>query len=703
MTERNTRDGEDPRAAEAPDGSGSGGPGPPGGAGAAAEGGGGPGRGAGEAGSPTLRELVSRKAAGLAGLFSEPGASESGGLYRLMIGEVEASLLEAVMRETAGHQGRAARVLGINRSTLRKKLREHGQDASPGRSLGSRGKKAGTGTGTGTGAGAGADAGSRIRRALLSVSDKGGIEEFARSLHRLGVELVSTGGTARRLAAAGLPVTEVSALTGFPEIMAGRVKTLHPRVHGGLLGRRGVDDEIMHEYGIDPIDLVAVNLYPFERISGRRDCGFAEAMENVDVGGPALLRAAAKNHAAVTVVVDAADYPRVIGEMRRNGGVVGAKTRFELAARAFAHTARYDAAIANFLASVPDPDRRPLQRSRFPRVYTRQFMKCAEMRYGENPHQAAAFYRDLHTPRTEPTVADARLAQGRPLSFNNVADADTALECVRVFGEPPACVIVKHANPCGAAVAATAKEAYHRALRTDPASAFGGIVAFNRPVGEALARALLERQFVEVLVAPEVSAAAMEVVAAKPALRVLITHGPRDGEGTGTGTGEGEGDGLGGGQAGFELRSVRGGILVQETDHDGIAPGGLEVATRRAPAPSELADLRFAWQVARFVKSNAIVFARDGATVGVGAGQASRVHSARIARLKAEEEGLDLRGAVMASDAFFPFRDGIDAAAEAGIAAVIQPGGSVRDREVIAAADEHGMAMVFTGVRHFRH
>ena len=691
MTERSTRNGEEPRAAEEPAGRGAGVPGPPGGSEAAA--GGGPGRGAGEAGSTTLRELVSRKAAGLAGLFSGPGASESGGLYRLMIAEVEASLLEAVMHETAGHQGRAARVLGISRGTLRKKLREHGQDTPPGRDRSSRGRKAGTGAGT--------DAGRRIRRALLSVSDKGGIEEFARSLHRLGVELVSTGGTARRLAAAGLPVTEVSAFTGFPEMMAGRVKTLHPRVHGGLLGRRGVDDEIMHEYGIDPIDLVVVNLYPFERISGRRDCGFAEAMENVDVGGPALLRAAAKNHAAVTVVVDAADYPCVIGEMQRSGGVVGAKTRFELAARAFAHTARYDAAIANFLASVPDPDRRPLQRDRFPRVYTRQFMKCAEMRYGENPHQAAAFYRDLHTPRAEPTVADARLAQGRPLSFNNVADADTALECVRAFGETPACVIVKHANPCGAAVAATAKEAYHRALRTDPASAFGGIVAFNRPVGEALARVLLERQFVEVLVAPEVSAAAMEVVAAKPALRVLITRGPRDGEGTGTS--EGEGDGIGGGRAGFELRSVRGGILVQETDHDGTAPGGLEVATRRAPAPSELADLRFAWQVARFVKSNAIVFARGGATVGVGAGQASRVHSARIARLKAEEEGLELRGAVMASDAFFPFRDGIDAAAEAGIAAVIQPGGSVRDREVIEAADEHGMAMVFTGVRHFRH
>ena len=689
MTERKTRGGEEARAAET---AGGGGPGPPGSPRAAAgpaEGGGGPEGGADAAAPLTLREFVSRKAAGLARLFSEPAVAESGGLYRLMIGEVEASLLEAVMRETAGHQGRAARVLGINRSTLRKKLREHGREAPPGPSRPSRGKKAG----------AGAGAGVRIRRALISVSEKGGIEEFARSLHRLGVGLVSTGGTARRLAAAELPVTEVSALTGFPEIMAGRVKTLHPRVHGGLLGRRGVDDEIMQEYGIDPIDLVVVNLYPFERISGCRDCGFAEAMEHIDVGGPAMLRAAAKNHAAVTVVVDAADYPRVIEEMQRSGGAVGAQTRFALAAKAFAHTARYDAAIANFLASVPDPARRPLQRNRFPEVYTRQFVKCAEMRYGENPHQAAAFYRDPHAPSAAPAVADARLAQGRPLSFNNVADSDTALECVRAFGEPPACVIVKHANPCGAAVADTVKEAYHGALRTDPASAFGGIVAFNRPVGEELARVLIERQFVEVLVAPAISDEALEVVAARPALRVLITDEPRAG-------GEAGGGGIGGdgsGRTGFELRSVRGGILVQETDHGGTASDGLEIATRRAPAPSELADLRFAWQVARFVKSNAIVFAREGATVGVGAGQASRVHSARIARLKAEEEGLDLGGAVMASDAFLPFRDGIDLAAEAGITAVIQPGGSVRDREVIAAADEHGMAMIFTGVRHFRH
>ena len=697
MTDRKTRGAEEARAAETAGGGGLGIPGSPREAAAPSEGGdgpeggGGPEDGAGAAGPLTLREFVSRKAAGLVRLFSEPAAGENGDLYRLVIGEVEASLLEAVMRETAGHQGRAAQVLGINRSTLRKKLREHGRETPPDRSRPSRGKKAG----------AGAVAGGCIRRALISVSEKGGIEEFARSLHRLGVELVSTGGTARRLAAAELPVTEVSALTGFPEMMAGRVKTLHPRVHGGLLGRRGVDDEIMREYGIDPIDLVVVNLYPFERISARRECGFAEAMEEVDVGGPAMLRAAAKNHAAVTVVVDAADYPRVIEEMQRSGGAVGAQTRFALAAKAFAHTARYDAAIANFLASVPDPDRRPLQRNRFPEVYTRQFVKCAEMRYGENPHQAAAFYRDLHAPPAAPAVADARLAQGRPLSFNNVADADTALECVRAFGEPPACVIVKHANPCGAAVADTAKEAYHGALRTDPASAFGGIVAFNRPVGGELARVLLERQFVEVLVAPAISDEAMEVVAARPALRVLITGEPGAGAGAGGGAGGG-GEG-GGGRNGFELRSVRGGILVQETDHDGAVPDGLEVATRRSPAASELADLRFAWQVARFVKSNAIVFAREGATVGVGAGQASRVHSARIARLKAEEEGLDLRGAVMASDAFFPFRDGIDLAAEAGITAVIQPGGSVRDREVIAAADEHGMAMIFTGVRHFRH
>ena len=541
----------------------------------------------------------------------------------------------------------------------------------------------------------------RIRRALISVSDKHGIEGFARSLHGLGVELVSTGGTARLLAEAGVPVVEVSALTGFPEIMAGRVKTLHPLVHGGLLGRRGIDDEVMREHGIEAIDLLAVNLYPFERTIGRPDCGFAEAMENIDIGGPAMLRAAAKNHAGVAAVSDPDDYPRVIEEMRRRSGVLSAETRFALAAKAFAHTARYDAAIAEYLGSVDDPGGHPVKRSRFPAVRTRQLVRQAELRYGENPHQAAALYRDRAAPATEPTdpmeptVPGARLAQGKPLSFNNIVDADTALQCVRALGAPPACVIVKHANPCGAAVAGTGREAYERAFRTDPTSAFGGIIAFNRPLDGGLARAVLERQFVEVIVAPSIAGEeAAAALAAKPDVRVLVTGEPGE---------PAAGTGGGGGGACFEVRSVRGGVLVQEADHDAVVADDLEVVTRRAPTPSELTDLLFAWRIAWFVKSNAIVYARGGATFGIGAGQTSRVHSARIGRIKAEEEGLDLHGSAMASDAFFPFRDGIDAAAEAGVAAVIQPGGSRRDHEVVAAADEHGMAMVFTGVRHFRH
>ncbi len=533
-----------------------------------------------------------------------------------------------------------------------------------------------------------------IRRALISVSDKDGIEEFARSLHGLGVELVSTGGTGRLLAGAGVPVTEVSELTGFPEIMDGRVKTLHPLVHGGLLGRRGVDDEVMREQGIEPIDLLAVNLYPFERTIGRPDCRVCEAVENIDVGGPAMLRAAAKNHAAVAVVSDRDDYPRVIEEMRRRSGALSAETRFALAAKAFAHTARYDAAVANFFGSVADPGRQPVERRLFPAVRTHQFVRQAEMRYGENPHQAAALYRDGDAPAAEPSVARARLAEGKPLSFNNVADADTALRCVRALGGQPACVIVKHANPCGAAVARTGIEAYERAFRTDPTSAFGGIVAFNRPLDGALARAVLERQFVEVIVAPSIAGeGAAAVLAAKPDVRVLVTDEPG-------GPAEQVGETP---EPRFDIRSVGGGILVQEADRDAVTREGLEVVTRRAPTPSELDDLLFAWRIAWFVKSNAIVYARGGATLGIGAGQTSRVHSARFGRLKAQEEGLDLRGAAVASDAFFPFRDGIDAAAEAGAAAVIQPGGSRRDREVVAAAEEYGMAMVFTGVRHFRH
>ena len=534
----------------------------------------------------------------------------------------------------------------------------------------------------------------RIRRALISVSDKRGIEEFARSLHGLGIELVSTGGTAHLLAEVGVPVVEVSALTGFPEIMAGRVKTLHPLVHGGLLGRRGTDDEVMREHGIEPIDLLAVNLYPFERTIGRPDCRLAEAVENIDIGGPAMLRAAAKNHADVTAVSDPDDYPRVIEEMQRSSGMLSAKTRFVLAAKAFAHTARYDAAIADYLGAVDDPGRHPVERSRFPAVRICRLVRQAELRYGENPHQAAALYRDRDASATKPTVPGARLVQGKALSFNNIADADTALRCVRALGTAPACVIVKHANPCGAAVARTGREAYERAFRTDPASAFGGIIAFNRSVDGGLARAVLERQFVEVIVAPSLADEAATVLAAKADVRVLVTGEPGL---------PAEGSGEGGGAGHLDIRSIRGGILVQEADRDAVTPDDLDIASRRAPTPSELTDLLFAWRVARFIKSNAIVYARGGATLGIGAGQTSRVYSARIGRLKAEEEGLGLGGSAMASDAFFPFRDGIDLAAEAGVAAVIQPGGSRRDREVVAAADEHGMAMVFTGVRHFRH
>ena len=537
----------------------------------------------------------------------------------------------------------------------------------------------------------------RVRRALISVSDKHGIEEFARSLHEFGVELVSTGGTARLLAEAGIPVAEVSGLTGFPEIMGGRVKTLHPLVHGGLLGRRGTDDEVMREHGIEPIDLLAVNLYPFERTIARPDCPLAEAVENIDIGGPAMLRAAAKNHAGVATVSDPDDYPGVIEEMRRRSGALSAETRFALAVKAFAHTARYDAAIADYLGSVDGASGQPAEeRSRFPAVLASRLVRQAELRYGENPHQAAALYRDRDAPAGGGTVAGARLAQGKPLSFNNIADADAALQCVRALGAMPACVIVKHANPCGAAVAASAGEAYERAFRTDPTSAFGGIIAFNRPLDGGLARAVLERQFVEVIAAPSIEREATTVLAAKPDVRVLVTGEPEEP------SGDGDGDR---GQRGapLDIRSVGGGILVQEADHDAVTADDLDVVTRRPPTPSELTDLLFAWRIAWFVKSNAIVYARGGATLGIGAGQMSRVHSARIGRIKAEEEGLELRGSAMASDAFFPFRDGIDAAAEAGVAAVIQPGGSRRDPEVIAAADEHGMAMVFTGVRHFRH
>jgi phosphoribosylaminoimidazolecarboxamide formyltransferase / IMP cyclohydrolase len=518
-----------------------------------------------------------------------------------------------------------------------------------------------------------------VARALLSVSDKDGIVEFARGLQQLGVEILSTGGTARLLAKQGIAVIEVSDHTGFPEMMDGRVKTLHPMIHGGLLGRRGIDDEVMAQTGIAPIDLVAVNLYPFAATVAKPDCTFEDAIENIDIGGPAMLRAAAKNHAAVTVVVDPADYPAVLAGMQALGGAVGDALRFSLAVKAFEHTARYDGMIADYLGAItPDGER-----LRFPRTHNFQAQKVEDLRYGENPHQQAAFYHDHDAAAGN--VATARMIQGKALSFNNIADADTALECVKGFAEP-ACVIVKHANPCGVAAAGTLTETYDRAYATDPTSAFGGIIAFNRPLDGVAARAIVERQFVEVIVAPAIDDAARAAFAAKPNIRVLAC-----------------GEWPAGSEAGLDYRRVNGGLLVQDRDTGMIRRDALKVVTRRAPDARELDDLLFAWQVAKFVKSNAIVYCRDRTTIGVGAGQMSRVYSARIAAIKAADAGLEVKGSVMASDAFFPFRDGIDHAADAGVTAVIQPGGSLRDPEVITAADEHGIAMVFTGMRHFRH
>ncbi|MCG5536442.1 bifunctional phosphoribosylaminoimidazolecarboxamide formyltransferase/IMP cyclohydrolase [Ectothiorhodospira mobilis] len=517
-----------------------------------------------------------------------------------------------------------------------------------------------------------------ITRALISVSDKTGLLPFAQALAGRGVEILSTGGTARMLSEAGLEVTEVSAHTGFPEMMAGRVKTLHPKIHGGILGRRGTDDAAMETHDIPPIDLVVVNLYPFEATVTRPGCTLEEAIENIDIGGPAMVRAAAKNHAAVTVVVDPADYDRVLAGMQEGDGALEPALRFELAAKAFAHTARYDGAIANYLTA-----RQGEEATAFPQTLSLQFDKALDLRYGENPHQQAAFYREARP--AEAGVASARTIQGKALSFNNIADTDAALECVKQFVEP-ACVIVKHANPCGVAVAPDLASAYDKAFQTDPTSAFGGIIAFNRPLDGATARAILARQFVEVIIAPRVEPEAARALADKPNVR-LLECGEWDGEAV----------------PGWDYKRVNGGLLVQDRDLGRITEADLKCVTRRTPTPQEEADLLFAWRVAKFVKSNAIVYVRGGQTIGVGAGQMSRVYSARIAGIKAADENLPVAGSVMASDAFFPFRDGIDAANDAGITAVIQPGGSMRDEEVIAAADEHDMAMVFTGMRHFRH
>ena len=517
-----------------------------------------------------------------------------------------------------------------------------------------------------------------VRRALLSVSDKTGVLELARQLVAHRIEILSTGGTARLLADGGVTVQEVSAYTGFPEIMGGRVKTLHPRIHGGLLGRRGTDDAVMEKHGIAPLDLLVVNLYPFAATLARRDCSFDDAVENIDIGGPAMLRAGAKNHAAVTVLVDPADYADVLAELAAQRGSTTPETRARLAAKAFAHTAQYDVVVANWLRAqqrMPTDD--------FPQTLPLIFTRHSLLRYGENPHQRAAFYRDVAARGA--SIAAATMLQGKALSFNNIADGDTAVECVRQF-DATACVIVKHANPCGVALAATQLLAYERAYQTDPTSAFGGIIAFNQVLDGATARAIVERQFVEVVAAPAFSVEALAALAGKANIRVLEL-----------------GDLAAAVSNNLEYRSVSGGLLAQSRDSGSLGPADLKIVTRRSPSTAELLDMMFAWRVCKYVKSNAIVYARDCMTIGVGAGQMSRVYSSRVAALKAADEKLSIKGAAMASDAFFPFRDGLDVAAAYGIRAVIQPGGSKRDDEVIAAADENDITMAFTGIRHFRH
>jgi len=519
----------------------------------------------------------------------------------------------------------------------------------------------------------------KITRALVSVSDKSGIAELCHGLAAMGIEILSTGGTAKLLADHGIEVTEVSDYTGFPEMMDGRVKTLHPKVHGGVLGRRGIDDTVMAEHGIEPIDLVVVNLYPFEQTVAQPDCDFETAIEQIDIGGPTLVRAAAKNHADVTVLVDPTDYQAVLDELRNRQGRISQQTRFRLAVKSFNHTAHYDTAIAAYLGAR--------EGERFPAVLNLQLQRTQMMRYGENPHQQAAFYSE---PDPAPgTITSAWQLQGKALSYNNIADADAALECVKSFDDSPTCVIVKHANPCGVGQADRLLDAYDAAYATDPTSAFGGIIAFNGALDAETARAIIDRQFVEVIITPSVCSDAQEILATKQNVRVLACgRWPIDDERL---------------AKEHDYKRVAGGLLVQDRDLAVVRRSDVEVVTRREPTAAEMEDLLFAWKVVKFVKSNAIVYCRNRRTIGIGAGQMSRVYSARIAAIKAADEGLEVKGSVMASDAFFPFRDGIDSAAEAGIMAVIQPRGSVRDDEVIAAADEHGMAMVFTGVRHFRH
>ena len=519
----------------------------------------------------------------------------------------------------------------------------------------------------------------KVSRALISVSDKTGIVEFAQALRAQGVELLSTGGTFRLLSDNDIAVTEVADYTGFPEMMDGRVKTLHPKIHGGILGRRGQDDGVMEEHGIKPIDMVVVNLYPFAATVADPNCSLPNAIENIDIGGPTMVRSAAKNHKDVAVVVNAIDYQTVVDEMQANDGQLDYQTRYLLMVKAFEHTAGYDGMIANHFGA------RNIQNVKrdFSDTFNVQYFKTQEMRYGENPHQKAAFYTEANP--AEASVATAVQLQGKELSFNNIADTDAALECVKQFDQP-ACVIVKHANPCGVAVAVDINTAYDLAFATDPESSFGGIIAFNRELDAITAAKICEKQFVEVIIAPSVSADAIAVVGAKKNVRLLQcgtwgTERPQD----------------------FDYKRVNGGLLIQDRDNGMITQSDLKIVTARVPTELEMGDMLFAWKVAKMVKSNAIIYAKNNQTVGVGAGQMSRINSARIAGIKAEHAGLQVVGAVMASDAFFPFRDGIDNAGAAGISCIIQPGGSMRDDEVVAAANEHGMAMVFTGMRHFRH
>jgi phosphoribosylaminoimidazolecarboxamide formyltransferase/IMP cyclohydrolase len=527
----------------------------------------------------------------------------------------------------------------------------------------------------------------KIKRALISVSDKSGIVEFAKQLTTQHIEILSTGGTAKLLSDNNISVVEVSDYTGFPEMMDGRVKTLHPKIHGGILARRGTDDDVMKKHDIPGIDLLVVNLYPFEETIAKPDCDLDNAIENIDIGGPTMLRAAAKNNKDVTVIVNADDYQLVIDELNKNQCCVNDKLRFDLAVKVFEHTAKYDAAIANYLGTIiEDKKSDKADLSSFPRTFNRQYYKSQEMRYGENPHQSAAFYKEAKSTNgnADASIATATQLQGKELSYNNIADTDAALECIKQFTDEPTCVIVKHANPCGVAIGKDLHDAYDRAYLTDPESAFGGIIAVNQTLDNKTAQAIIERQFVEVIIAPDAAQDAIETIKAKKNVRLLVCGQwsekaiPR-----------------------LDFKRVNGGLLVQESDQ--LLYNELKVVTKRAPTEKEMQDLLFSWKVSKFVKSNAIIYGKDKMTIGVGAGQMSRVNSARIAGIKAEHAKLDVKGSVMASDAFFPFRDGLDNAASVGITAVIQPGGSMRDEEVISAADENNIAMIFTGMRHFRH